>query len=169
MKYIKIKIVEFRDSAAYAVLQQADADLRELMAAADAAKREAAEIEHLAKESQAPADLEKAESAKARARALASSIITAREKVGIVSEAHGKKAKAHKMVGTFGYQEVDPARMEVVRLLDEAGNPFPADAVFGYEVVDAEPPMPTWGIPDPPREPDPLSGLGEAAAAKHLP
>lgn len=53
------------------------------------------------------------------------------------------------MIGTLGYQEIDSARMEVVRLLDESGNPFPADAVFGYEVVDADPPMPNWGTADP--------------------
>lgn len=149
MIYIKIRIIECRDNAAYAALQQADADLRELAESADAAKREADEIEQLAKQSQAPADLEKAEAAKVRARALASTILTAREKVKLASEAHGKKARTHKMVGAFGYQEIDSVRMEVLRLLDEHGNPFPADAVFGYEVVDAQPPMPNWGIPDP--------------------
>lgn len=149
MKYIKIKIIEFRDPAAYTALQQADAELRELVQAADAAQREAAEIEKLAKQSGLPADLELAESEKAKARGMASLLIGARGKVKAASELHGKKAKAHKMVGTFGYQEIDPARMEVVRLLDDAGQPFPTDAVFGYEVVDAEPPMPKWGIPDP--------------------
>lgn len=149
MRYIKIKIIEYRDPAAYDALQQAGADLRELTESADVAKREADELDKLAKQSSLPADLELAEAEKAKARGIASLIIAARGKVKAASELHGKKAKAHKMVGTFGYQEIDTARMEAVRLLDDAGNPFPPDAVFGYEVVDANPPRPKWGTPDP--------------------
>lgn len=148
MKYIKIKFIEYRDNNVYADLQQADKELREITDSADTAKREAAEIEQLAKDSQSPADLEKAEAAKARARLFFSSIIIAREKLKVISESHTKQAKAHKKVGTFGYQEIDSSRMEVMRLLDEEGNLVPSNAVFCYEVVDSDPPMPGWGIPD---------------------
>jgi hypothetical protein len=67
-------------------------------------------------------------------------------KVHFASEAHTKAAFTHAKVGTYGYQEIETQKNEVVRLLDEAGNTFPADAVFGYEVVDDNPPPPAWAI-----------------------
>jgi hypothetical protein len=149
MKYILIKVIEYRDNQAYAELQQAAADLDELTKATDAHARQAAEIDKLAKASGLPGDTELAAAETGKARALASSLITARMKVSNASEAHSRKAKGHAKVGSFGYQEIDPVRMEVVRILDERGQPFPADAVFGYEVVDANPPRPKWGTPDP--------------------
>ena len=60
------------------------------------------------------------------------------------SENHTRKAKSHAKVGTFGYQKLDPVKLELVRLLDEQGKPFPPDAIFGYEIVDVEPPTPTF-------------------------
>lgn len=149
MKYIKIKIVEYRDNQAYTDLQQAAAELTELTQTADAQARQAAEIDKLAKASGLPSDAELAAAEAGKARAMSSSLITTRMKVSYASEAHSRKAKAHAKVGTFGYQELTPDTLELVRLLDERGQPFPADAVFGYEVVDANPPIPKWGTPDP--------------------
>jgi hypothetical protein len=149
MRYIKIKIIEFRDNQAYADLQQAAAELADLTNAADAQARQAAEIDKLAKASGLPGDAELAAAESGKAKAMASALITARMKVSNASEAHSRKAKGHAKVGSFGYQEIESGRMEVVRLLDERGQPFPPDAVFGYEVVDANPPMPKWGTPDP--------------------
>ena len=154
MKYIKIKIIEYRDNQAYADLQAAAAELNDLTAQHDAAARNAAEIDKLAKASGLPADAEIAAAEAGKARALASALIAARGKVSHASEAHQRKARNPAKagtfgVGTFGYQELTPDTLELVRLLDEQGKPFPADAVFGYEVVDADPPMPKWGTPDP--------------------
>ena len=148
MKYIRIRIIEHRDNVAYKTLQQAAADLNDMSAAADAANRQASDLENLAKQSQLPSDIDIAAGEKAKAKALASAIITARMKVQNASEHHSKMSTQNRLCGAFGYQEIDSSKMEVLRLLDEAGNPFPKDAVFGYEVVDAEPPMPIWGVPD---------------------
>lgn len=148
MRYIKIKIIEYRDNQAYADLQAAAAALNEITAATEAAKRNAEEIDKLAKLSGLPADIELAAAEAGKARAMASSLIVARMKVSNASENHARKAKGHAQVGTFGYQELDPVKLELVRLLDESGRPFPPEAVFGYEVVDADPPMPKWGTPD---------------------
>lgn len=163
MQYIKIRILEFRDNQAQADLNQVAVDFNRLVADADDAARLASEIEALAKRSQSPADLELAVSQRAAAQALASSMTTARMKVKHASEANAKRARTHMQTGTFGYQEIDPTKMEVVRLLDEAGNPFPAGAVFCYEVADAEPLMPSWGIPDP--ESAPAGGPAVPTAA----
>lgn len=147
MKYIKIKIIEHRDNQAYDDLQKAAAELNALAIEHDTATREAAEIEKLAKASGLPGDLETAAAATGKAKALASALIAARGKVSHASENHRKKALGHAKVGTFGYQELTPDTLELVRLLDEEGNPFPPDAVFGYEVVDAKPPLPVWARP----------------------
>ena len=149
MRYIKFRIVEYRDNQAYADLQAAAAELGDLTAQHDAATRNAAEIDKLAKASGLPGDAEIAAAEAGKARALASALIAARGKVSHASEVHSKKARGHAKVGTFGYQELTPDTLELVRLLDEQGKPFPPDAVFGYEVEDANPPMPKWGIPDP--------------------
>lgn len=148
MKYAKIKILECRDNAAFANLQQAAAELVELEHSAEDANRHADEIEKLAGRSHAPADLELAAGERAKANALASAILAARMKAKQASEMHRRMAFSHRMVGTFGYQEIDPIDSKVIRLLDEAGNPFPPDMVFGYDIADANPPFPAWGISD---------------------
>lgn len=148
MKYIKIKIVEYRDPQAYADLQQAATELSSLSASVDAVMRLANELDELAKQSQLPADLGLAASESANSKALASSLIAARMKVKHASEANSRKAFGHPKVGTFGYQEIDSSTMKVLAIKDDQGNPFPAGDVFGYEVADADPPMPAWGQPD---------------------
>ncbi len=150
MKYIKIKIIECRDNNAYSDLQRAAAELNDAITAAEAAERHAGELDALAQRSQSPSDINIANVERAKAQALVSALIGARMKVQQASECHRKNCRTHGLVGVFGYQEIETSKMEVQRLLDEAGNPFPADAVFGYEVVDADPPMPVWGIPDNP-------------------
>ena len=50
----------------------------------------------------------------------------------------------HKKAGTFGYQVLNDAGTEVVKIVDEAGNDLPATAVYSYEVVDDDPPLPAW-------------------------
>lgn len=154
MKYIKIKIVEYRDNTAHADLQQAAAELNQIITSADASRREATEIEDLAKQSNLASDIALAEAEKEKSGKLSSSVLAAKMKVKYLSQSSTKRAFDHAMVGTFGYQEIDSATMTVVRLLDESGQPYPRDAIFGYEVVDVEPPMPAWGIPD--TEPSPV-------------
>jgi hypothetical protein len=50
----------------------------------------------------------------------------------------------HKKVGTFGYQVLNDAGTEVVKIIDESGNDLPAKAVYAFEVVDDNPPLPSW-------------------------
>jgi len=47
-------------------------------------------------------------------------------------------------VGTFGYQIFNKAETYIAMIVDEAGNYLPARAVYTYEVVDENPPRPTW-------------------------
>ena len=56
--------------------------------------------------------------------------------------AEARAAAAHKKVGTFGFQVLNGS--EVVRIVDEFGNDLHADAVYAYEVVDHNPPLPEW-------------------------
>ena len=74
MKYIKVRIIEYRDNQAYADLQAAAAELNELTAQHDAAARNAAAIDKLAKASGLPADIEIAAAEDGKARALASAL-----------------------------------------------------------------------------------------------
>jgi hypothetical protein len=56
------------------------------------------------------------------------------------------KAGSHRKVGTFGFQEINNG--VVLALKDEKGNPYPSSAAIGYEVIEADPDMPPWGIAD---------------------
>jgi hypothetical protein len=58
--------------------------------------------------------------------------------------AETRAATEHKKVGSFGFQLLNAARGEVVNIVDESGNDLPADAVYAYEVVDTDPPLPGW-------------------------
>ena len=53
-------------------------------------------------------------------------------------------ARAHKQVGTFGYQVLDETGSRVAMVVDEAGDYLPAQALYTYEVVDENPPPPEW-------------------------
>lgn len=50
----------------------------------------------------------------------------------------------HKKVGTFGYQVLNDAGTHVGYIVDEDGNHLPAKAVYAFEVVDTDPPLPEW-------------------------
>ncbi len=53
-------------------------------------------------------------------------------------------ASAHKKVGTFGYQVFNKAGTYIAMIVDEAGDFLPVQALFSYEVVDDNPPLPQW-------------------------
>lgn len=58
------------------------------------------------------------------------------------ADAATRKAHKHKKVGTLGYQVWDNVRAHL--MVDEAGKDLPAQAVFSYEVIDDDPPLPAW-------------------------
>ena len=60
-----------------------------------------------------------------------------------VEEAQATLLK-HKRVNTFGYQVFNEVGTEVAKMVDESGNDLPAKAVFAYEIVDIDPPLPEW-------------------------
>ena len=51
-------------------------------------------------------------------------------------------ASQHKKAGTFGYEVLDETDNRVSMVLDEYGNDLPAKAVYPFEVVDTDPPLP---------------------------
>ena len=51
-------------------------------------------------------------------------------------------ARKHRKVGTFGYQILDDFGTRVIRVVDERGNDLPENAVYAYELVETDPPMP---------------------------
>ncbi len=60
------------------------------------------------------------------------------------ADAEVRAAQAHKKVGTFGYQVLHDAGTHVAMVVDEAGDYLPIKAVYSYEVVDENPPLPEW-------------------------
>ena len=60
------------------------------------------------------------------------------------AEAEVRAAHQHQKVGTFGYQVLSAAGTHVAMVVDEAGNYLPVQAVYSYEVVDENPPLPEW-------------------------
>jgi len=50
----------------------------------------------------------------------------------------------HKRVNTFGYQAFNDAGTEVVKIVDESGTDLPTKAVYAFEVVETDPPLPQW-------------------------
>ena len=61
-----------------------------------------------------------------------------------VADAAARAAREHKKIGTFGYQVLNDAGTNVEYIVDEAGNYLPPKAVYSYEVVDDNPPLPQW-------------------------
>ena len=53
-------------------------------------------------------------------------------------------ARQHKKVGTFGYHVLNDVGSHVGYIVDEAGSYLPPKAVYAYEVVDDDPPLPDW-------------------------
>lgn len=58
-------------------------------------------------------------------------------------DAHDR-ARTHPRAGTFGYQIIDEHIGEVMAIVDEAGDPLPVNAVHEHEIIDTDPPVPTW-------------------------
>lgn len=152
MKVMKISFTEWRDPpspanarvAAVSEIDAAQAKLAELDAR-DADVR--GDIDH------AQTLLKIADSGQLRERLAGSvmeadNIFVARKAALAALQAAGEATveamKSHARVGTFGYQVIDESVMEVVKLVDEAGGDLPAGAVYGYEIVDTNPPAPAW-------------------------
>ena len=60
------------------------------------------------------------------------------------AEAEMRAATTHQKVGTFGYQVFNKAGTYVAMVVDEAGAYLPVKALYTYEVVDEDPPLPEW-------------------------
>lgn len=60
------------------------------------------------------------------------------------ADAETRAARAHKKCGTFGYQILNKAGTYVAMVVDESGEYLPRQAVYSYEVVDDDPPLPEW-------------------------
>lgn len=61
-----------------------------------------------------------------------------------VAEAETRAASEHEKAGTFGYQVLDETGARVAMVVDEAGDYLPVQAVYSFEVVDDNPPLPVW-------------------------
>lgn len=143
MRYMKIQITAWRDRATlrltatqrqFAALDERELSIRQILAdsetpQADAVDQQATNPE-LAQVSADRTALHDGEESLAKA-AIAASLM-------------------HSRVGSFGYQEINDEGTEMVSIRDEAGNLFPATALYEYEIVDRDPPMPKWGTPPPP-------------------
>ena len=144
MKLIKIRFTSWRDrsvaSRPPALQEQLDAWARRESALSAAV----AQI----KEQEVNANIEALQKALARIAADVQKIddertllLSAEE---AAAEAEARAASQHERAGTFGYQVFNDAGTHVIKLVDEAGNDLPTQAVFSYEVVDDHPPLPAW-------------------------
>jgi hypothetical protein len=144
VKIIKIRFTAWRDQSAAprspVFQEQLDVwtkRIRELSVAAARIKDEQAHADNeLLQDSLAriTADLEKIDAE----RTLLLSIEEA------AAEAETRAARKHKKAGTFGYQVLNETGNGVAMILDEAGDYLPAQALYRYEVVDENPPLPEW-------------------------
>ncbi|HKQ23832.1 MAG TPA: hypothetical protein VJT81_05235 [Burkholderiales bacterium] len=55
-----------------------------------------------------------------------------------------RAATHHPKVGTFGYQALSEPYNRVAMVMDEAGKYLPAQALYTFDVVDEDPPLPQW-------------------------
>ncbi|HKQ22973.1 MAG TPA: hypothetical protein VJT81_00845 [Burkholderiales bacterium] len=60
-------------------------------------------------------------------------------------EAAARGANEHERTGSFGYQVLSGPDDRVTMIVDENGDYLPISAVYTYEVVDENPPLPMWG------------------------
>ena len=60
------------------------------------------------------------------------------------ADAATRAASEYVKAGTFGYQVWNDAGTHLTKLVDEAGNDLPGIASYSYEVVDDNPPLPSW-------------------------
>jgi hypothetical protein len=147
MKYIKIRILEWRDKDAFALLQKVGTQARAAQEKADAArgraKQMAAELAKTDERMQLPSDQTDAHAAAKLATQLTDEANALQVIADKASADNSKKSFTHKMCGTFGYQLVDDQGY-VESIVDEHGAPYSADAIYGSEVADANPPTPSW-------------------------
>jgi hypothetical protein len=61
-----------------------------------------------------------------------------------MADAATRAARENKKIDTFGYQVLNDSGTHVGYIVNEAGNHLPAKAVYSYEVVDDDPPLPAW-------------------------
>ncbi|HKQ25167.1 MAG TPA: hypothetical protein VJT81_12065 [Burkholderiales bacterium] len=144
MRLIKIRFTSWRDRS---VAPRAPAIQEQLDAWAKRVSALSAAVAHI-KEQEVNANIEALQKSLARIAADVQKIdderallLSAEE---TAAEAEQRAAGRHKTAGTFGYQVLNDAGTHVARLVDEAGNDLPAQAVFSYEVVDDHPPLPAW-------------------------
>jgi len=147
MQYIKIRILEWRDEASFNLLQKVGTQARAALEKAEAARGRASSLTaQLAKTDERLQQLHDQTEA-AAARSLAAQLTNEANALQAIADQasadNSKKRSTHKMCGTFGYQIVDESG-NVESIVDEAGAPYPADAIYGYEVADANPPAPSW-------------------------
>lgn len=144
MKLVKIRFTAWRDKSAAprppALQQQLDHWTTRINILTVAAAR--------IREQQATADSEALQESVARITADLQKIDDERTPLlsaeEAVADAAARAAREHKKVGTFGYQVLNDAGTHVGYIVDEAGNYLPAKAVYSYEVVDDDPPLPAW-------------------------
>ena len=144
LKLIKIRFTSWRDTATAPrspqLQQRLDAWITRLSALSAAAV-------HM-KEEQAHGDSKILRSALARVAADLEKIDAERALLLSVeraeTEAGTREAREHKKAGTFGYRVFSDAGNQIPKIVDESGNDLPPDAVYTFEEVDTDPPLPEW-------------------------
>jgi hypothetical protein len=150
MKLMKVKFTEWRDPpAARRAATPTEMDTVQATLAVLAAKE--AELKADFERKQAQRKIADSEALKAEHLAIATELdnLVATQRGALATQkALGQEAlagmKAHPMTARFGYQVLNDAGTEVLMLVDEAGEALPEGAVYGYEIVDQDPPSPAW-------------------------
>ncbi len=144
MKLIKIRFTTWRDKSvaprATEVQERHDEfSARMNLLAADAARIKYKHAEGNAKEDQKSLAGIAADRDSLDAGRMA---LLAAEKAA--ADAEERAARGHKKVGTFGYQILNEAGNRIAMVVDEAGEYLPVQALYSFEVVDENPPLPAW-------------------------
>lgn len=144
MKLVKIRFTPWRDQSSEprspAVQQLLDALITRMSLLSAAAAR--------IKDEQILVDSEMLQKSLARINSELQTIEAERTLLLFAEKAEAEAAKRaaseYAKVGTFGYQVWNDAGTRLTKLVDEAGNDLPEKAVYSYEVVDDDPPLPEW-------------------------
>ena len=144
MKLIKIRFTSWRDQSvaprAKVLQEQIDACITRINVLSAAATQMKLEQAHANSKmlqkslARITADLEKIEAAR-------TSLLSAEK---AVADAETRAALEHRKVGTFGYQVFNKGGTYVALIVDEVGEYLPSQAVYSYELVDENPPLPQW-------------------------
>ena len=143
MKLVKIQFTSWRDESAppAKVFQE---KLGWLTVRENALSSAAATI----KEEQSRADSEALQESLARINAQLRKIDAERtfmmsaEEAAAEADTHA--ATEHLKVGTFGYQVLFEPDNRIAMVVDETGKYLPAQALYTFDVVDEDPPLPQW-------------------------